>query len=89
MDVPPTRHSLAGDSAGDSRQPQPKCCPFCLRETLVTSWDSVVRCTRYQCCSCFEVFGRLSGDDGADSQASGQVVDFRLYRQARSSAERG
>ena len=89
MDVIPPRHSRRDDATDEPRRTPPKCCPFCLAEALVTSWDSVARCTRYECCGCFEVFGRLTSDRETARSTSGRVVDFQRYRETRSSAEGG
>ena len=88
MDVTPTRHSLTGLGADEPRRTPPKCCPFCLGETLVTAWDSTARCTCYECCGCFEIFGRLTRDGGTAEMSSGEVVDFGSYRTARTGPRR-
>jgi hypothetical protein len=83
MDVIRTRHSTSPVSPDEPRRTPPKCCPFCLGETLLTSWDTASRCLRYQCSGCFEVFGRLAAPAAEAAQASGQLVQLEEYRRAR------
>jgi hypothetical protein len=80
MDVIPTRQPLTDVSTDEPRRTPPKCCPFCLAETLLTSWDNAARCTRYECCGCFEVFGRLTRDEAEPKMSRGEVVDFGSHR---------
>lgn len=89
MDVIRPRHSRSLDPADEPQRTPPRCCPFCLTETLLTSWDSALRCTRYQCSGCFEVFGRLPGAADGPPRPSGRLVDLQAYREARSAKERG
>jgi hypothetical protein len=88
MDVIRTRQSRPLAAPDEPQRTPPRCCPFCLTETLLTSWDCARQCIRYQCSDCFEVFGRLSAAAGPD-RPSGRLVDLQAYREARSAKERG
>ena len=83
MDVIRTRPSTTPASGDVPRQTPPKCCPFCLGETLLTSWDTASRCARYQCSGCFEVFGRLTAPSAEAAPPSGRLVRLDAYRRAR------